>query len=79
MYISYELKKLNFEPAIIEKTTNLPTNNLKKNTQPRWVDTWARDTVSWYWSADTLLWQLSIDHNINVQSVCNISFPVFPN
>ena len=24
---------------------------------------WALDTVSWFWSADTLFWQLSIDHN----------------
>ena len=23
--------------------------------------------VTWYWSADTLLWQVSIDHNIDVQ------------
>ena len=30
--------------------------------------TWARDTVRWYWSADTLFWQLSIDDNIDVQS-----------
>ena len=36
------------------------------------VDTWARDTVKLYWSADTLFWQLSIDHNIDVQyvSIC---------
>ena len=39
-----------------------------KNTRPWWVDTWARDTVRWYWSADTLFWQLSIDDNIDVQS-----------
>jgi len=32
------------------------------------VDTWNHDTVRWYWSADTLFWQLSIDHNIDVQS-----------
>ena len=32
------------------------------------VDNWARDTVRWYWSADTLFWQLSIDDNIDVQS-----------
>ena len=40
-----------------------------KNTRPRWVDTWACGTVRWYWSADTLFWQLSIDHNIDVQLV----------
>ena len=47
--------------------------------RPWCVETWARDTVKWYWSADTLFWQLSIDHNINVQYVCIISFPVLPN
>ena len=26
-----------------------------------------RDTVRWYWSADILFWQLSIDDNIDVQ------------
>ena len=26
-----------------------------------------------------LFWQLSIDHNIDVQYVCNISLPVLPN
>ena len=38
-------------------------------TRPGWVDTWARDTARWYWSADTFFWQLSIDQNIDVQSV----------
>ena len=42
-------------------------------------DTWARDTLKWYWSADTLFWQLSIDQDIDVQYVCIISFPVLPN
>ena len=40
-----------------------------KNTRLRRVDTWVRGTVRWYWSADTLFWQLSIDHNIAVQLV----------
>ena len=31
------------------------------------------------WSADTLFWQLSIDHNIDVQYVSIMSFPVLPN
>ena len=43
-----------------------------KNTWPRWVDTWARDTVKWYWSVGTLFWQLLIDQ-IDVQYVCIIS------
>ena len=33
------------------------------------MDTWARGTVRWYWSADALFRQLSIDHNIDVQLV----------
>ena len=37
------------------------------NMQPRWVNTWARDTVMWYWSVDTLFWQLLIDQNMDVQ------------
>ena len=41
-------------------------DNFKK-TQPRWVDFWARDTVRWYWLADTLFWQLSSDNNVYVQ------------
>ena len=27
---------------------------------------WARDTVMWHLSADTLFWQLLIDYNVNV-------------
>ena len=33
------------------------------------MNTWARGTVRWYWSAGALFWQLSIDHNIDVQLV----------
>ena len=53
------------------------------------VDAWARGPVRWYWSADILFWQLSIDRNIDVQLVfswdpklarnsvrVNIGFPV---
>ena len=40
-----------------------------KDTRSRWVDLWVRGTVRWYWSADTLFWQLSIYHNIDVQLV----------
>ena len=29
--------------------------------------TWARDTIRWYLLVDTLFWQLSIDHNMDVQ------------
>ena len=34
---------------------------------------WTRDTVRWYCSLDTLFWQLSIDHNIDVQYECTLS------
>ena len=47
------------------KTRNLSADTLK-NTRPRWVDFWVRDTVRWHWSADTLFWQLSIDHDMDV-------------
>ena len=30
------------------------TAGQRKNKPPQWVDTWARDTVRWHWSADTL-------------------------
>ena len=40
-----------------------------KSTRPRWVDSWAHGTVWWYRSADTLFWQLSIDHNIDAQLI----------
>ena len=50
------------------ETGNLSADNFK-NTRPRWVNTWARGTVWWYWSAGALFWQLSIDHNIDVQLV----------
>ena len=29
--------------------------------------TWAGDMVMWYWSADALFWQLSIDHEMDLQ------------
>ena len=66
-YLIWILKKSKREPAIIWKRVNCQRIT-SKNTRPWWVDTWARDTVRWYWSADTLFWQLSIDDNIDVQS-----------
>ena len=62
------IKKNKLEPAIIWKLVTCQRIT-SKNTWPRWVDTWARDTVKWYWSADTLFWQLSIDHSIDVHLV----------
>ena len=31
------------------------------------LSTWARDMATWYWSADTLFWQVSVDHNMDVR------------
>ena len=62
------IKKIKLEPAIIWKLVTCQRIT-SKNTRTRRVDTWACDTVGWYWSADTRFWQLSIDHNIDVQSV----------
>ena len=72
-YLIWILKISKREPAIIWKRINCQRKT-SKNTRPWWVDTWARNTVRWYWSADTLFWQLSIDDNIDVQS----AFPWAP-
>ena len=66
-YLIWIFKKSKHEPAIIWKRVNCQRITLK-NTRPWWVDTWARDTVRWYWLADTLFWQLSIDDKIDLQS-----------
>ena len=61
------LKKSKLEPAIIWKRVTCQRIT-SKNTRTRWVDTWARDKVRWYWS---LFWSadtLSIDHNIDLQT-----------
>ena len=34
----------------------------KKTADLHELSTWARNMVTWYWSADTLFWQVSIDH-----------------
>ena len=31
------------------------------------LSTWAHDMVMWYWPADTMFWQVLIDHNMDVQ------------
>ena len=61
-------KKINLSLRSFE-TGNLSADNFKKIFRPRWVDTWAHGTIMWYWWADTLLWQLSINHNIDEQLV----------
>jgi len=57
-----------------KKVNNASRFNLRRNfafvctlsLSPR-VITWARDMVTWYWSAGTLFWQLSINYNTDVQ------------
>ena len=58
----YFIRILKNEPAIIWKLVTCQRITSKE------YSTWI-DTVRWYWSADTLFWQLSIDNNIDVQSV----------
>ena len=56
-----------FEPTIQWKAQYLVSSQLKKKTED--LDkllTWARNMVMWSWSANTLFWQLSIDHNVDV-------------
>ena len=60
-------KKIELEPAIIWKVATCQRITSKKTTRTQWVDSWPRDTVSRYWSAETLFWQLSINQNMGVQ------------
>ena len=60
------------------KTSNLSADNFKKyltlmgqHQSPRYSQV--------ILVSGALFWQLSIDHNIDVQYVCNISLPVVPN
>ena len=41
--------------------------NFKKPLDLDELVTWARNMVTWYWSADNLFWQVSVDHNMDVQ------------
>ena len=59
-------KKIEVEHAIIWKVATCQRIT-SKNTPTQWVNTWARDTVSRYWSAETPFWQLSINQNMGVQ------------
>ena len=58
------------EPTIQAKTSTWSAVNLKEKHVTLFLNTWASDMVTWYWSADTMFWQLSIDHNTDVQ--CHI-------
>ena len=48
---------------------HLVSSQLQKNMWPRWKAlNWVCDMVMWNWSEDTLFSQLSINHNMDVQS-----------
>ena len=47
------------------KTNNWSADNFKKARHLNKLSSSARDTVMWQWS-DSLLWQRSIDHNMDV-------------
>ena len=44
----------------------MTSQRIKKTRQLNELYTWAHATVMWYWSADSLFWQLSIGHNMDV-------------
>ena len=46
---------------------NLVSDQLKKTGNLNEFFTWARDMVMWYRSKDALLWQLSIDHEMDLE------------
>ena len=54
------------EPVINWKLITGQQESYKKNMLPRWVGPWVYDMVMWFWSEDTLFWQVTIDHNMGV-------------
>ena len=54
-------------PRSNRKSSTWSAVNFKKTHDLDELLTWARDMVTWYWSADTLFWQVSVDHNMDVQ------------
>ena len=55
------------EPVIQWKNQHLVGGQLQKILDLDELLTWAYDMVTWYWSADTLFWQVSVDHDMDVQ------------
>ena len=49
------------------KIHNLVSGQLKKKRNLDEFYIWARDMFMWYWSADVLFWQLSIDHEMDLE------------
>ena len=61
------------ETMIQAKTSTWSAVNFKKTCDLDELKTWASDMVTWYWSGDTMFWQLSIDHNMDIQyHICTI-------
>ena len=59
------------KPAINWKPLTV-SRKLKKNKSPLGeLYTWIGNKGMWHWSADTLVWQLSIDHNMDVKYQVN--------
>ena len=54
-------------PRYNRKSSSWSAVNFKKRHDFDELLTWACDMVTWYWSADTLFWQASVDHNFDVQ------------
>ena len=54
-------------PRSNKKNQHLVSGQLQKTLHLDGLLTRARDMVTWYWSADTLFWQVSVDHNMDVQ------------
>ena len=51
-----------------EQKPALDSSQLQKKCDLDELWTWARNMSLWYWSAVILYWQVSIDHNIDVQN-----------
>ena len=49
------------------KNQRLVSGQLEKTLDLNELLSWACDMVTWYWSANTLIWQVSVDHNMDVQ------------
>ena len=58
------------EPQSNKKTHCLVSGQLKKTRDLNELLTWACDMVMWYWSVDTLLWQLSFNYNMDLWQWC---------
>ena len=63
------IENIELEPGIIEKL--LTCQGIFSKKYPMSMD-WYHDTARWYWSVDTLLWQLPIYYLLITKWMCNI-------